>query len=293
VLTREIMGALALAILWVSTLLVAAVALKRAQELLRSRRALRPLAQGERGTGSFHARIEKGDGEGGALARYDLEQVGRAGAASNGRRTIHFSDRSFGGVVLGGEVSANEERVRVLAGEGSVWPARTALLEASACADPARFAAVFEEARKARGHTRHVRVDLCEGQSVWIGGELREVDGELVVRASERTGLLVSAVEPRAWLLRSACFAVFFAIAETLCAAAITVLVLVPPVFDGWPSKVGGALGLGFFLLVQPLGTAVRDAIRAPHRAFVRGVWLDAKSAQGEGKSAQHRVPVE
>jgi hypothetical protein len=45
-------------------------------------------------------------------------------------------------------------------------------------------------------------------------------------------------------------------------AAACTTLALWPPVF-GRISTVGGLAGLAFFLLVQPLGTALRDHARA------------------------------
>ncbi len=45
-------------------------------------------------------------------------------------------------------------------------------------------------------------------------------------------------------------------------AAACTALALRPPVF-GAVSTAGGVAGLAFFLLVQPLGTALRDHARA------------------------------
>lgn len=290
-LSREIMGALALAILWVNTLLIALAATQQANEKLRLLRALRPLAPGAKGTGLFVARVEDGRGEPATLARYELEQIGRAGAESGGRRTIHFSDRAFRGESLGGEIVAGNMRVAVPSCEASVWPAREDVIAAADCPDRARFDAVYEEARKARGHSRRVTIAIRSGSAVWIGGEVHGDEGSLAVRAAPGIGLLVSAIEPRAWLRRAAALAIFFAVAEIAVAAGVTFLVLIPPIFDGWPSKIGGALGLGFFLAVQPIGTAVRDALRDPGLAFVRGRWIEP--AHSEGRSLQQRVPVE
>lgn len=289
-LTREIMGALALAILWVNTLLIAAVALKQAREKLQLLGALRPLAPGAEGRGLARGRIAEGLGEGGALASHEVDQIARAGAQEGDRRTIHFGDRAFRSAVAGGAVLCGDERVRVPAGDGDVWPARAGVLAAAASPGPAQFDAVFQEAKKARGHARTVTVQLTAGSPVWLGGELRSAGDGLELRAAEGIGRLVSAIDPRAWLRRAAALAIAFAVAEIAAAAGITALVLVPPIFDGWPSKIGGVLGLGFFLAVQPLGTAVRDAVRAPSAAFVRGRWIEDHSA---GRSEQQRVPVE
>lgn len=286
-LTREIMGALALAILWVNTLLIAAVALKQVNEQRRRARSLRPLAPGEEGHGLVAARIQEGDGPEGALARYELEQLGRAGVEDHGRRTIHFGDRSFSSAVLGGVIVADGARVRMKAGEGEVWPAREDVLAAAGCDDRARFDRAFDEARKARGHARTVRVDLRAGSSVWVAGELRRAGDEWQLASSDRVGLLVSAIDPRAALRKRAALALVFAIGEVAAAAGVTALVLVPPVFDGWPSKIGGLLGLAFFLAVQPLGNAVRDAVRAPGRLFVRGRWVEPAASAGRERAGE------
>lgn len=288
-LTREIMGALALAILWVNTLLVALAAWKQASEKLRLHRDLRPLAPGAKGTGLFAARVDAAD-EGRTIARYRLEQIGRAGAEAGGRRTIHFGDRVFRGESLGGEVIAGNMRVRIPKGEASVWVAREDVIAAAACPDQARFDEVFEQARKARGHVREVTVAIEAGSPVWIGGEVHDEGGELSVRAAPGTGLLVSAVEPRAWLRRAAALAIVFSIVEIAIAAGVTFLVLRAPIFDGWTSRIGGALGLGFFLAVQPIGTAVRDALRDPSLAFVRGRWIEpASSSRGAAVEPEAR----
>lgn len=274
-LTREIMGALALGILWVNTLLIAAAAWKLAAQHRAARRALRPVSPGEGGTGLFQAEVEEGDGPDGELARYELEQVGRAGGEVRGRRTVHFSDRAFAAVVLGGVVSVEGAQVRVSAGEGEVWPARAQVDAAAACAGRAGFDRAHDEARKARGHVRKVTVEVRAGQKVWLAGELRRSGDDVELVPGRELGLLVSVIDPRAWLQQASLLALGFALAEILVAAAITALALVPPLFDGWPSKLGGLLGLAFFLGVQPLGTAVRDAVRTPNQRYVRGRWIE------------------
>lgn len=277
-LTREIMGALALAIVWVNTLLIAAAALKLVGQHRRRLRELRLLGSGSEGYGLFAAHAESGEGPEGVLARHEIAQLGRAGGEEGGRRTIHFSDRTFTTAVLGGVVTraGDEGKIRVKAGEGDVWPAREDVLRAAGCDDPQVFEGAFEAARKARGHARSVRSDVRAGDAVWLAGELRRGarDGEWELGAGDR-GLLVSAIDPRSWLRRKMGLGALFVLGEVLAAAAVTALVLVPPVFDGWPSKIGGVLGLAFFLGVQPLGNVVRDALRVPGQAFVRGRWVE------------------
>jgi hypothetical protein len=44
-------------------------------------------------------------------------------------------------------------------------------------------------------------------------------------------------------------------------------------VFDGLASKLGGVLGLAFFVLVQPFGKHLTEFSRLPHEAILRGTW--------------------
>ncbi|MEZ4312522.1 MAG: hypothetical protein R3F14_31220 [Polyangiaceae bacterium] len=78
-----------------------------------------------------------------------------------------------------------------------------------------------------------------------------------------------------------------FVLAELAFAGGVTALALWPPRFDGWVSLLGGVLGLGYFLAVQPVGTAVRDALRPPSTAFVRGVWIESASPREGQVSAR------
>ncbi len=277
-LTRELMGGLTLAILWVNTLLIAAVALKQAFSHLKTRARCAPIPPGEGGIGLVSGRITEGAGPSGSLARYELDQLGRAGALEGGHRTIHFSDRASRGVVHGGAVETEgaKEALAVLPSAAPVWPAATDVERCFGCTDDLLFARVFEEARKAKGHARTVSVGLDVGAQVWALGEKRRGESGWVLTVPSDG--FVSAIDPRSWFLSKALVSIAFALIETAIAAGITFLVLTPPVFDGWPSKIGGALGLGFFLAVQPLGTTVRDFLKEPSRAIVRGKWVEKKA---------------
>src|SRR5262245_6598561 len=99
-LSREVMGALALGILWVNTLLIAAAAFSDLRALL-SRRGQMKAASGP-GVGLFRGRIARGQGEGGAFAVHRIEQVGRAEGGEG--RVILFADRSASGEAFGGVV---------------------------------------------------------------------------------------------------------------------------------------------------------------------------------------------
>ncbi|MCC6559429.1 MAG: hypothetical protein IT372_41445 [Polyangiaceae bacterium] len=258
-LSNPIMGVLALAIVWVNTLLVAAAALKDALALAARRR----------GMSVTEARVIRGDGRTGALAGHRVEQIGRAGQGTGAREAILFSDRAHGGEVYGGAVSAAGEQggdreLRVApVMEAEVWLPAAAVRAAAACPSAARFEEAYLHARKARGYSRTVEAMIRADARVWIVGE--RGPGEI-------TPSLIAAMDPRAWCRSKERLLAAFAIAVIAAAAGCTAVALVPPAF-GTVSKIGGALCLGFFLLVQPAGTAVRDAVRVPSRAILRGQW--------------------
>lgn len=262
-LTNEVMGALALAILWVNTLLVAADAGQQARALLRRRDEMRALGAGARGAGLVRGRVV-----GGALAVHRVEQVGRAGAIEG---TILFHDRSACGEILGGALAEPDggaltvEAVAV----AEVWLTPGELARAAACASDAAFDQAEGHARKARGFSRTVNATVGADAEVFVLGEARGAghgDGRAL------SPILVATMDPRALLARKAALAATFVTVELVLAAACTAAALWPPVF-GRISTVGGVLCLGFFLLVQPAGKALRDALLTPSRAPVRGRW--------------------
>jgi hypothetical protein len=259
------MGAVALAILWVNALLIAAAAGQQVRLLLRRRAAMRPRAAGERGEGLWRLRVARG--EEGAIAAHRIEQVGHA---LEGAQAIAFHDRQARGEILGGTLEAPDGSAIALAraADAEVWVAPDEIARAARCNSPAAFARALAAAGKARGFTRTVEVAVGAGREVYVHGRL---DGG-TLRPTAAGTLLVATVDPRPVLARKAALAAAFLVAELLVAAACTAVALWPPVF-GRVSTAGGVLCLAFFLLVQPAGTAVRDAVRVPSRAIVRGRW--------------------
>lgn len=251
-LTREIMGGIALAILWVNTLLVAAAALKDLRDIARRMRELGPLRR---------AKVVRGDGKGGALAGSRVEQVGRAAAGKGD--AIVFHDRSYSGEIYGGAVALEDggrEITIAPAVDAEVWVSREDMDAAAACPSEARFDEAYPHARKARGYSRTAEARIQDGRAVWLGGE------------DPAAPRLVAATDPRAWARASMARCAAFAVAEVLAAAGCTAVALWPPAF-GLVSTIGGALCLAFFLLVQPAGVAVRESVRPPSRRILRGRW--------------------
>lgn len=263
-LTNETMGLLALWILWVNTLLVAAATWNQVRELLRRRAEMRPLGAGATGEGLLRGRVARG-----AIAVQRIEQVGRA---VEGEDAIVFHDRKAAGEVLGGALEAEGSTITIAAqAEAEVWLSADDLAKAAACPSAAAFDEAFPAARKARGFSRTVAAEVAE-REVFVHGRIEDRDGTRTVVPPARGAMLVATIDPRAFIAKKAALAGAFIVAELVLAAACTAIALWPPVF-GRVSTIGGALGLGFFLLVQPAGTAVRDAILTPSRAPVRGTW--------------------
>lgn len=303
-LSREVMGLLALGILWVNTLLVVAVAAKELAALFEKRRSLRarslePGSLGA-GVGVVMGRALRGDGPHGALAAQKVEQIGRSageGGEAGSMRAILFSDRAASGVVFGGALrvelaDGKTEEVAVLAAEGAeVWLPREELEKAAEEPSVERFDRAYEDAKKARGFARTVTASVEAGRTVWVAGELTREGGDGALRIGPARGAaaLVSTVDPRALCTRKIALSVA-AIAGILAAAAgATALSLTRPHF-GLVSTIGGAASLAFFLLVQPAGTALRDAVRLPHRAFLRGAWRRDEGALSADATRAQKV---
>jgi len=251
-LSREVMGVLALAILWVNTLLIAGAALKRAAELARLGRGFGSIARGT---------VVRGDGPGGALAVLEVEQVGRLSAGAN--PVILFHDRAQACRVFAGRVAVEggAEIDVAPAEEGAeAWIDAASVAKAAGCPSEAAFDAACSEARKARGFSRSVSASILAGQDVFVA----PANGE-------RTAL-VSTLDARAWIVKRTALAYAFVWAEVVVATACTAASLRAPLF-GTVSTAGAAAGLVFFLLVQPAGTAVRDALRPPSRAPRHDQW--------------------
>jgi hypothetical protein len=275
-LSKEIMGVLALGILWVNTLLVAAAAWKEIAALAERRRRLALIGEGEPGVGLVRAKLARGDGPGGALAVHRVEQVGRAGAEVDEKRTILFADRGFSGEAFGGlaRLEGGGSEITIEAAESAeVWLAADEIARAAACPSDEAFDAAYETARKARGHARTVGATIEGERFVWLFGHLRRRGEGLSLSAPAGGSMLISTVDPHAWIGRKTTLATLFIVLELALAGACTAVALQRPHF-GLVSTLGGALCLGYFLLVQPAGVSLREAMRAPSKAFLRGRWM-------------------
>jgi hypothetical protein len=251
-LSREVMGVLALGILWVNTLLIAASAWKERAKLVFLRATL---------TGSRRARVLRGDGPSGAFAVSEVTQVGRLSAATG---TIVFHDRDYGARIFGGRVrfeDGREEDVPPIE-LAEVWVDDETFRGAGVCPGRGAFEAAILDAKKARGFARVLGASILAGRDVSL------------MPSQSGARLWVSTVFPERWLGRKASSASLFIVIELLLAAGCTALALHPPAF-GTVSALGAASCLAFFLLVQPAGVLLRQSLRTPNRAIRKGRWAE------------------
>jgi hypothetical protein len=265
-LTRELMGWLALGILWINTLLVVGAAFAPMRELL-GRLAL------ARRHGVWRGRAIRDANSDDVVAWHAVDQVGRKAADDHGRRAILFHDRGFASGMAGGRIEVDGVELSLPALDDDsceVWVERGDQQRVGACPSAERFDDALRAASKAKGFVRELRTELSDGAELWVvaaksGAELCK---------PEEGKLLVASFDPRPWLRRRVALAFGFQLAMIAIAAVVSWLVLTPPIF-GTISTIGGVLGLAFFLLIlQPGGVALRDAIRLPSLAFVRGSWV-------------------
>lgn len=235
------MGLLALGVLWLNTLLIAAAALQQRGVLSARLDQLKkaPPREGE---------VVSGRGPDGALLTRTVHQVGRAMTVSGPPRIL-FTESKSEVEVHGGELSLGGERVE-LSGTPEVWLSPSA----PALRTETDFDAAFKAASLNRGLNSTARQAVRIGDRVWWGaGLLATLDPLQALRARMR---MLAA----------------FAVLSVLLAGAITVVAFVPPIF-GTVSTIGGALGLLFFILVQPAGVKVRNWARLPHEQTRSDVW--------------------
>jgi hypothetical protein len=264
-LTREMMGLLALAVLWLNAALTLAVALKQLATLRALARHFRAAkARGELVTGIATSR------DGGPFAVRRIRQLGRA-MTTKGPDRILFTDGAQSFEVRGGTLEADGAVLEVAqapAAASEVWIDAQRAREGTACRGAAAFDQAWPEASTFKGHAREVELEVRTGDRVWVLGA-REND-RLVARADGP--LLVSMVDPIAFVTKKAWLVVLFLVGASVSLAGVTALALWPPHF-GVVSTIGGALGFVYFVGVTPIATAVRDAIKTPAQALVGALW--------------------
>jgi hypothetical protein len=241
VLSNEVMGAFCLGVVWLNALLIAL-------HVIRSARALAVPA------GVVEAKVVEA-GEGG-LAEVRVAQLGRA-ITTGGPDRILFTESSRTAHVLGGAVEIGGERVAIAETESAVvWPLASAGVRADT-----DFEAAYRAASTNRGVTSELVLRVgAIGDRVWIA------------RDGGGTPTFVADVDPRSVVSSGRARATAFVIAAIATLAGITALALVRPWFSGW-STLGGALAVAYFLGVQPLAVALREAIAPPPDRRVGGEW--------------------
>lgn len=257
------MGLLALGILWVNTGLVLAVALRQLQNLM----ALRGrLAEATRRGALVSGRARASD----RFAVRRITMIGRA-ITTKGPDRILFTDGPQSFEVLGGEIETEKGTIEIEAtppAASEVWTDASREREGTACASAAEFSRAFSDASTFKGFSRDAEIEIKDGDRVWVYG-VRE---ENRITASEEQPLVVSAIDPIAFCSSRMRLIALFIGASAIVLGAITALAVWPPHF-GLLSTIGGALGLAYFLAIQPLGTAVRDAVKTPARRLVGATW--------------------
>jgi len=273
-LSFEIMGLLALGILWVNTLLLAGAALSPLRELFgRLRRWRRD--------GLMQAIVVAGT-EDGALARYEVEQTGHKAADDDDRPAILFHDRAYRSFVYGGRVTIDGDEIALEpSDDGEVWLTAAEKAEAGACPDAAAFDEAYPNARKAKGWHREVRRDLREGDAIYV--HARRDNGRLV--APEGAPMMLATHDPRGWCRARAALVIGFQLMVLAMAGGITYLALYPPLF-GTVSTIGGVVGLLYFITIQAVGVSVREMTLAPPKTALRGSWLRPEQVSDYGLQA-------
>lgn len=259
------MGALALGVLWLNTGLVLAVALRRFGNL---RRLAKRLAEARAQGGLVRGEVKEAPD--GRIAVRRIKQLGRA-VTAGGPKAMLFTDGPQSFEVFGGVLETAEGPLSIEATEpvqSEVWHDRDRGQQA-VVGTPEEFDEAFGAASKYKGFERHVEVDVSVGDEVWVLGRR---EGDAMCAPDEAHPLVVSTVDMEAWVGSCSRLVLGFVVGAIVVLCGVTALAFVPPVF-GIASTVGGALGLVYFLAIQPLGTALRDRVKTPARALLNGEW--------------------
>ena len=132
--------------------------------------------------------------------------------------------------------------------------------------DVAAFDAAWPRASTFKGFSTTIAHNVRPSEEVWLwldraASDVEEVRARLVSREDPARVVRAARLPLRGLV-----------VVALLGVSSATVLALWPPIF-GLVSTLGGAAGLGFFLAIQPLGTAARDKALLPDRRRVGGLW--------------------
>jgi hypothetical protein len=250
------LGVGALVVLWVNTGLVVLAACRPIAQLLDYRR---------RFLGGAAGVIVEGE----PLAHHVIAQIGRCASDDSDRRAIIFHDSDHHGRLTGGVIEVGDAQRLEIDGlpneDIEVWidEARRAAVVANL--EEADFDEAYRAAAKARGYRREVCASVGVGCMIWFA------DLDRAGRA------LLANFDPVAWCLRRMVWGMLGVLAMIGVLLGVTGLLLQPPIF-GPMSTLGGVFGLLYFLLVQPAGVMIRDALAPPSRSKLRGSWVQLGS---------------
>ncbi len=248
-LTNEWMGAFCLGVVWLNTLLIAAHVWQAQRALAREKAALGSV---------IRARVVDTGGAS-SLAELSVSQIGRA-MTSGGTPRILFTEASRSAQLHGGAVELEGQRIALTVEE----PTRVWCVASEGTRSDSDFDAAYAAASTSRGHASVLAISIgARGAEVWLAGT-RDEDAMRVRLISDR--------DPRAVLGGGRARAFAFIVASIAVLAGVTALAVTRPWFSGL-STLGGVLAVAYFLAVQPLGVALREAIAAPDQRRLGGTW--------------------
>ena len=248
-LTNELMGSALLCIAWVTALMVMLDAFIDVRAMLAR-------------LSGWKTSLVQGVVKAPELATHEVEQ--RIKQLDSETPGLLFFDRKHVSHVTGGAVEVNGETLEVVGVKGAeFWPALEAQQAAAACDSTATFDALQKAAQGPGGGLRTVRTVLRSGQTVWLDGKKNG--------ASFETSL-VSGADPRVWARSRLLMSLGVMLLSLVWTVVGTALAFWAPGF-GLVSIIGAVVLLAHFLLMTPLAMGVREKVRSPQTAFVRGSW--------------------
>lgn len=278
--SREIMALLCLTVVFVNTVLITLDLGGWLRKLLRFRSRLSsPRSGGER---LFQGCLQ---GPGGARAALELVLVGHG----RGEGKIFFHGRSASPCFpdeLHLASSDQQTAVSLLLRTDPhswIWPSEEALAKDLACPSVEAFDEFAPRTERGKGAERTIRMEFDAGQPVFVYGARASTPesiepAPLVLDPSGTPRLILAAFDPRTWALKQITLIGLVLPAIWLTFAALTWICFQGPAFGFW-SQVGALGLLGFFLLVQPLGVAVRERTVMPHERPRAPVWKRPRGA--------------
>lgn len=248
-LTNELMGSALLMIAWVTALMVMLDAFIDVRAM-------------NKRLSAWKSSLIQGVVKAPELATHEVEQ--RIKQLDSETPGLLFFDRKHVSHVTGGSVEVGSETLEIVAANGAeFWPAHDAQLAAAACDSTATFDALQKAAQGPGGGLRTVRTVLRSGQAVWLEGTKNGASFE---------ASLVSGADPRVWARSRLSMSLGVMVLSMVWVAVGTALALWAPVF-GLISIIGAVVLLAHFLLMTPLAMSVREKVRSPGIAYVRGSW--------------------